>query len=751
MDMDVTGRQLHIANILLANATTQIIREKDGSIYPVRLFTRQTEKETTATAPAATPNATKEEAGPFNATVDSVALRDWDLTFRDRAAPGKARIRLAPLTIEVSDISSDLSQTMRVNAAMRINGKGGLKAGADVHPAPLAVQGDLDLSKLALDIINGYIPEDAGLRLSQGDLNITGNYDLRQNSKGKAPGLDIEFKGGLNVEDMQTSHISPDVPLSTLSLLNVRNMRLGLHLPENADNATGDAAQPHIEFNGDVVLSNAKAYTVDGKQLATLDSLNATRIAFAQLPRTLSIGTLTIQGPKADLIRLKDGSMNTSQLFPGKDNATRPAAENATQAVAASPAPLTMGNATVPNVVPAQPKERAFASMLITNATLQGGQLRFTDHSVAPVFALTVDEFTGRMDRFSLEPGSHSIFNMHALVDGQAPFNVEGEANPLERAVHTVLQVTIDNFNLPALSPYTIDSLAYPVATGKLHGRTSMTIQQEVLNAENIFQLDRFSLGDHVASPNAANVPIKLALALLQDSNGDMEIDVPIKGRLDDPDFRLGKMIMRAIIGLFSNIVTSPFNLLGNIVGLAGSGDEISVVEFVPGSNKLSEQDIGNLTELGKAMKKRPRLEMVVNGFIDPDKDAAAIGRQRLTRHLDKLRGGNGTDENGEIVTIEGPDRARLVQRVFSKSALKEQEKVQDPTPEQMEQMLVQTMLPTPEELSELAQTRAKVVRDYLIGQADIDRKRIFLKYTRADVPPRIKGGVRSRVEMSLK
>ena len=774
INLDLAEKHLDVGRVFLENATTRVVREKDGNIHPVRLFTESAALETPPARQQgnepehpdnkASDNATSPEKTPFKAAIGSVALRGWDVTFTDRAAPGKTNIRLFPLDIEMANISTDTSQTMQVAADMRVHGqeengqaKGELRLKAELRPVPLALQGTLEMRNLPLDIANGYIPADASLRLSGGDLDIKGSYALAQNNDAAKPSLNLDFQGGLEIEDLEASHLSPDLPLAGLTLLDLQGIRFSLRLPgpDGSDNAADESKQtpktlPDLAFQGDMVLSGARMFTVDGHELASLETVNATQIAFAQLPRTLSIGSLRVHGPRADLVRLKDGRMNTSRLYPEKDgNATTTAGTAGTADTSSAPATeAATDNATSGTAG----MERPLASLRITNATLDKGSLRFTDNSVQPQYVATVTDFTGQMDRFSLEPGSRSAFTMQAVVDGQAPFHLEGSTNPLEQAVHTSLQFTIDNFNLPALSPYTIRSLAYPITTGKLHGRTTMTVADRNITANNVFLLDRFTLGRHTPSPDAANVPIKLALALLQDVNGDIQLDVPIQGSLDDPNFRLGTMVMRAIIGLFSNIVTSPFNLLGSIVGLAADQrEDISVVEFAPGDTALTQKEMNQLSELGKAMQKRPRLEMVVEGFVGPVKDAEAIGLHRLDVELDKLHGGHGPDAQGNVPKVTGPARAKLLKKAFSKAGLKVPEGVRALPPEKMERMLVQSMAPTGSELAELAKARAQVVRDYFTGQAGIDAKRIFLKFTQADVPPRLKGGSPCRVEMSVK
>lgn len=738
---DLAGRSLNVASVILRKGIGRLVREKDGGMYPVRLFT-QTDANN-ARPSDATDSAGAEEAedaddgtppsSPFRARIASVQLQDWDASFVDKAAPGKAEIRLSPLNLTLANVSSDTAQTMQVDADMSVNAKGRLRLGADLRPAPLSLNGNLVLEGLPLSIADGYIPPDLGLRMADGDMDVRGDYALEQ--KSKTSGLTLQFKGGLDVDDLTAGRTEGEAPLARLHRLDLADLRLSLALPAESDKQK----PPHLEYESGLGLAGAELLTVQGQELFSLKACNATRVAFAQQPRTLVVDGLRIQGPAVDLRRNSDGSMNTNQLFP--DN------EKTQDKPASVPLDTAAVNATAPSQTDTK-QERSFDALEISNATLESGSVRFADRTVKPNYRLTMDDLAGRLDHFSLEPGARSTFSLNAVVDGQAPFNLQGSTNPLEHAVHTTMWFTIDNFNLPSLSAYTTEFLAYPIATGKLHGRTDLSIQETSLNSQNTFLLDRFSLGKRVDNPDAAQVPIQLALALLQDSNGDIELDLPIQGRLDDPNFRIAPMVMRAIIGLMTNIVTSPFNLLGGIVGLAGSGEDISVVEFTPGSSALAPQDMQKLGDLGKAMKKRPRLEMVVEGYVAPDEDAKALGEQRLEAWLDKLRGGKG---KGDFAPIVGKERLRLLRSAFDRADLEAPQGVDKLTARQLQDMLVQHMQADNEALSELAEKRAMAVRDYFLDQGGVDAKRIFLKYTRADVPPRKEDGVHSRVEMSVK
>jgi len=147
-----------------------------------------------------------------------------------------------------------------------------------------------------------------------------------------------------------------------------------------------------------------------------------------------------------------------------------------------------------------------------------------------------------------------------------------------------------------------------------------------------VITLDQFTFGEHVDSPEATHLPVRLAVAILKDRNGKIILDVPIEGSLDDPKFRVGKVVTRAIENILEKVATSPFSLLGAIFG--GGGEELGYQEFNPGSAELTAADRQKLGSLAKGLYQRPALKLEITGSVDPGADTEGLQRARVDQMI---------------------------------------------------------------------------------------------------------------------
>jgi hypothetical protein len=184
--------------------------------------------------------------------------------------------------------------------------------------------------------------------------------------------------------------------------------------------------------------------------------------------------------------------------------------------------------------------------------------------------------------------------------------------------------------DLSPTSPYAGKFLGYRLNRGRLGVQASYVVTQRQLTATNAVVLDQFTLGEKVQSPDATKLPVKLAIALLKDRNGRIEVNLPIDGSLDDPQFRIGTVIVHVLVHVVTKIVTSPFAALGALFG--GRGEEISYQDFAPGSARLEAANVQKLNDLITALYERPGLELQIEGSFEPNADGEALRRLKLER-----------------------------------------------------------------------------------------------------------------------
>ena len=237
---------------------------------------------------------------------------------------------------------------------------------------------------------------------------------------------------------------------------------------------------------------------------------------------------------------------------------------------------------------------------------------------------------TGRLSSDSLGTGT---LELTAAINDVAPVTVSGRFNPLSAKEGSDLAVSITGWELIPVGPYSGRYLGYLIAKGKMKVEMQYRVVGRELRAENKLTIDQFTFGDATNSPEATTMPVKLGIAVMRDRDGQIVFDVPVEGNLDDPNFRLGRVIGRAILNVLTKLITSPFKLLG---GLFGGGDaDLSFVEFAPGSAALAPAPRRRNSMCSRSRcTQRPALKLEIAGAVDTLADAAALRAAKLDARL---------------------------------------------------------------------------------------------------------------------
>ena len=264
---------------------------------------------------------------------------------------------------------------------------------------------------------------------------------------------------------------------------------------------------------------------------------------------------------------------------------------------------------------------------------MDNAELQFTDRSVTPPARATVNQVNATIQNISTEEMRRAQVHLTAMAGGTGPIELTGQLNPLNAKQATEAKVSLKHVKLNPADPYSAKFLGYRLTRGELNVDVDYTITASQVKGRNLIVLDQPTLGGKVASTNAIKLPIKLGLALLKDSSGKIEINVPVEGNLDDPQFRLGPVIWHVIGNVFVKAITSPFSLLGSLVGGKG-GEEMQFQEFAPGSTELDVASHEKLATIAKALEARPELQVEIEGNIHPDLDGAALRRGKMELQL---------------------------------------------------------------------------------------------------------------------
>jgi hypothetical protein len=406
------------------------------------------------------------------------------------------------------------------------------------------------------------------------------------------------------------------------------------------------AGTPLVKFTGEFSLTNfVTADQVLFKEFVKWDSLNVNGIDLDVQPNQLQVQEVKWRGLQTSVIIGPDHRPNLKTVLPEK-------ATNAPAIATPSTAPATAEG------FPVQ----------LGALVLESASFHFADESIEPHGVFDVQEFGGTVKGLSSQAQSTATVDVSGKVDAASPFSISGKVNPLAKDVQLDLAVAFTNTDLTAFTTYLEKYAGHPLNKGKLTMGLHYDINQKQLKAENKFRIDHFTLGPRNDSTNATHLPVKLAVALLKDRNGQINLDVPVSGKTDDPQFKVGPIIVKVVLNLLVKAATSPFSLLGALVG---GGEELSFVEFQPGRAEIPDAEAQKLDKLVKALYERPAVSLEIAGAFDADQDRAALAALKLEQQarvlrLRELAEAGQTVPGIESLQLEPAARERLLKQIFT-------------------------------------------------------------------------------------
>jgi uncharacterized protein involved in outer membrane biogenesis len=387
---------------------------------------------------------------------------------------------------------------------------------------------------------------------------------------------------------------------------------------------------------------------------------------------------------------------------------------------------------------------------------VQNGHVDFSDFFVKPNYRADLTELNGRISTLTFEEPADLEFT--GKVNQAGTLEVRGKVNPLAANIFLDMEASARDIELPRLSPYSAKYLGYGIDRGKLSVKVKYLLEDRKLTAANSIYLDQLKLGEKVVSADAADLPVPLAISLLQDRDGVIDVNLPIEGSLDDPQFDISGIVLQVIGNIIMKAVTAPFALLGSV---AGGGGDLDYLEFAPGSAKLSEASEKKLDTLGKALTDRPGLKLDVIGRADPATDREGLKQGALDRAVkqvkfDELRGDGKAPQSVDDVSVDPKEYPALLKRAYGDADIPGKPRnfigfAKDiPVPE-MEKLILASTSASDDDLRDLAIRRAQAAKDYLTGPGKIPAERVFIvspKISSEDAKAAVKP---TRVEFALR
>ncbi|HWP00718.1 MAG TPA: DUF748 domain-containing protein [Methylococcus sp.] len=267
---------------------------------------------------------------------------------------------------------------------------------------------------------------------------------------------------------------------------------------------------------------------------------------------------------------------------------------------------------------------------------VHGGFTDFADLSLEPSVSIGIQDLNGTIRGLSSQEDARADVYIEGNVDETAPVKISGQFNPFRIAAFADIDMRFRNIDLTALSPYSGKFAGYRIEKGKVNLDLHYRLSKRNLVATNKIELDQLVLGERVDSPEATSLPVKFALALMRDSRGRIDIDLPIRGNLDDPQFSILGLLGKAVTSLFAQVLRSPFAAMG--VLLDSGSEDAGVVKFPPGSASLDRDEQDKLGKIAQVLKDRPWIHLEIKGIARSDRDSRALAERQLLRQLQNAR-----------------------------------------------------------------------------------------------------------------
>jgi hypothetical protein len=575
---DAFGRVAEVRSISTSDGRIALRRNADASINLIELSKPGPDATNTAGSVAVLLQSVTNvvqwllrSTNTWVGALDEFNVTNYSVQLEDLANARPVRIDLDDIRVNVRNVSNVQGSNITAEVSLRWNTNGTIKTDTELSLFPLKADVKLALDNLEIRALDPYLDPFASLLITKGSVGMDGRAQLAARTNGLP---DVSFRGDVWVHDFAT---------------------------------------------------------VDG--MMTEDFLKCGRLRVSGIeaklnPMEVSVKEVSLQDAYARLVITSEKSNNVFAVLRKTDVPAPPVSEK-------PKAPAKKSGRALPKIeLPTNLLVSAQASPKITVGaiTFTNAQLSYIDRSLKPGVELSVAQVSGSIAGLSTEDLSRADVNLAGKVDNTAPMQISGKVNLLGKNQFTDIKVDFRGIELIPTSPYSGKFLGYRLNKGKLSLDLHYQLAGEKLKGQNLVTVDQLMLGDKVESPDATKLPVRLGIAILKDRSGKIELDVPVEGSLGDPEFRLGKVITRALVNVFTKIVTSPFAALGAVFG--GKGEEVSYQDFAAGSAELQDATRQKLDLVAKGLFERPGLQLEIEGSVDAAADRNALRRLKLQKEF---------------------------------------------------------------------------------------------------------------------
>lgn len=611
--VDVDKRQVLAQKAQIAGLETGAKRDASGRLDVQKLLV---EAPSAAGKPmAAKPATVKPAAGkpaakevPWSIRVARTEIGSSSLGFTD--APSGVALTLEGITARIDDASNDLGKPLAFELGASVKGGGKLAARGRATPATGALTARVEATAIPLALAQPVLDVRTRARVLSGAANIAG--DLRVNAPDRTSKESFRFTGSLGVGELAM---------------------------EERQQGPADA--------------------VPSTQIMGWKSLSTDSLRVSGMPLRVDMDELRLLAPVGRLAIAADRSLNVGRAFsPLPVGSTAPPA---------TPSVAPPATAPVTAAKPAAEGNDPGFSLSLRRLRVEQALLDFSDASISPGFATRIHDLSGTLNGLSTERGTRSQFSLEGAVDEFGFARLSGALNPFQPREQTSFRVEFRNLDLTRASTYSIKFAGYRIAAGRLSLDLRYRINDGRLEGENKAVFDELTLGERIDGPDALKLPLQLAIAILKDSDGRIDLDIPVTGNLNDPQFSYGAVIWRAIGNILTRVVTAPFRALGSLFGGGNQAEEVKAIAFEPGQSRLLPPEREKLKRVAEVLIKRPTLRLVVPGRADSAADGERLKRAAVAREVARRAGFDvAEDESAGGLSIEDSRTRSAIRAVFT-------------------------------------------------------------------------------------
>jgi hypothetical protein len=663
-EADMTKHTLNVASFTATNPKVRVERDSEKRWMferwlktPAGGGTKEGDAKVAAPKPAAAetpqPGANTK---PWALTIGTLAVDNGALSYADKAGPTPVTVELTAFRLHAQKLAPETNAVSPLEVSGRI-GSGRSDPGrfdykGNVVLKPLAAEGRLEVVSFPAHAFKAYYADALNVDIRRAFASYRGTVRYATSPAG----MSVKLAGDTALDDFRANSVSltqsPGFDRNNNQLLSWKTLSLrGLQI------SMAPNAPPSVDVRETTLTDFFARVIVDPTGRLNLLSLTKKGEAEADAAAATAAGNATTRkGP--------GGTTTTSRAVPAKPSGGAPVPAEAMVGAAPEPAKaaVTAQAAPAPAVAAGPAPVINFGPMSLVN-----GKIDFTDLFVKPNYSADLSELTGKFSSFSSNPpkgesGRPALADLELRGKAQqtAALEITGKLNPLAKPLELDITAKMRDLDLAPLSPYSVRYAGHGIERGKM----SMDVNYKVaadgqLTATNKLVLNQLQFGDEVAGA-PTSLPVKLAVALLADRNGVIDVDLPLSGSLNDPQFSVGPLIWKAVVNLIVKAVTAPFSLLTG--GLGGGSGEASAITFEPGSAELSAGAKESLDKVAKALTDRPALQMTVVGTSSLEKERDAYQRQRVRQlaYAEKrrvaVRGGQTGTDVAPVTDAEYPE-----------------------------------------------------------------------------------------------